>query len=263
MIGELACALPEEGGYYIWVRRALGPFWGFQEAWLSLAASIFDMAIYPAIFVLYLGRIEPLWTAGYRGTLWALAVVSSAPLEPARRGVVGEGSIGMFVLLLAPFVVLVSASSGTDSPSHPALAMEPRTASGRLLDGDPRRHVELHGLGQRLHRRPGGRESPAQLSSRHDRRRRARRRHLHPAARRHGLAGIPAGSSSTGDWTTAARTIVGPRLALAVVLGGLLTGIGMFNALILSYTRVPTRHGRRWHAAAGVAKRTNRAECPG
>jgi amino acid transporter len=56
MIGELASALPAEGGFYVWVRRALGPFWGFQEAWLSLAASIFDMAIYLTLFTLYLGR---------------------------------------------------------------------------------------------------------------------------------------------------------------------------------------------------------------
>ena len=47
MIGELSSALPYEGGYYAWVRRAMGNFWGFQEAWLSLVASIFDMAIYP------------------------------------------------------------------------------------------------------------------------------------------------------------------------------------------------------------------------
>ena len=40
LVGELASALPEDGGYYVWVRRALGPFWGFQEAWLSLAASV-------------------------------------------------------------------------------------------------------------------------------------------------------------------------------------------------------------------------------
>ena len=51
MVGELASAVPEEGGYYCWVRRALGGFWGFQEAWLSMAASVFDMAIYPVIFV--------------------------------------------------------------------------------------------------------------------------------------------------------------------------------------------------------------------
>lgn len=59
MIGELASAIPAEGGFYVWVRRALGPFWGYQEGWLSLSASVFDMAIYPAIFVLYLRQIQP------------------------------------------------------------------------------------------------------------------------------------------------------------------------------------------------------------
>jgi len=59
MIGELSSALPAEGGYYAWVRRGLGNFWGFQEAWLSLAASIFDMAIYPTLFVAYLTQVAP------------------------------------------------------------------------------------------------------------------------------------------------------------------------------------------------------------
>ena len=86
MIGELASAIPAEGGFYIWVRRALGPFWGYQEGWLSLSASIFDMAIYPAIFVLYLGKFNPALTAGWHGYAWSLAVVSSLlSLEPPRR----------------------------------------------------------------------------------------------------------------------------------------------------------------------------------
>src|SRR5213082_2166825 len=66
MIGELAAAVPEEGGFYAWVRRAMGPFWGFQEAWLSLAASIFDMAIYPTLFVTYLTRLVPWFGEGHR-----------------------------------------------------------------------------------------------------------------------------------------------------------------------------------------------------
>src|SRR5271155_1193707 len=107
MVGELASAVPEEGGYYCWVRRALGGFWGFQEAWLSLAASVFDMAIYPVIFVLYLGRIEPAWTAGSRGTLWALVVVVVCMVWNLRGAwAVGEGSVGLFAVLLSPFVVL-------------------------------------------------------------------------------------------------------------------------------------------------------------
>jgi amino acid transporter len=54
-----------------------------------------------------------------------------------------------------------------------------------------------------------------------------------------GIAGIPADQFSTGAWTDAARTLVGPWLAFAVVLGGMLNGAGMFNALMMSYARVP------------------------
>ena len=57
MVGELSAAIPAEGGFYVWVRRAMGRFWGFQEAWLSLAASLIDMASYPALFVLSLAKI--------------------------------------------------------------------------------------------------------------------------------------------------------------------------------------------------------------
>ena len=44
-----------------------------QEGWLSLSASIFDMAIYPAIFVLYLGKFNPGLTAGWHGYAWSVA----------------------------------------------------------------------------------------------------------------------------------------------------------------------------------------------
>jgi amino acid transporter len=54
-----------------------------------------------------------------------------------------------------------------------------------------------------------------------------------------GLAGLDAAQFSTGAWTDAARTIAGPLLALAIVMGGMINGSGMFNALMLSYTRVP------------------------
>jgi amino acid transporter len=59
-----------------------------------------------------------------------------------------------------------------------------------------------------------------------------------------GIAGIPAGQFSTGAWIDAARSIggtglFGAGLAFAVVLGGMLNGAGMFNALMMSYARVP------------------------
>ncbi len=53
------------------------------------------------------------------------------------------------------------------------------------------------------------------------------------------LAGLPASSFSTGDWATAASALGGPWLGAAIVAGGCITGIGMFNALVMSYTRLP------------------------
>ena len=55
------------------VRRAMGNFWGFQEAWLSLVASIFDMAIYPTLFVAYLDRLFPWFQEGHRGVMVGVA----------------------------------------------------------------------------------------------------------------------------------------------------------------------------------------------
>ena len=109
MIGELSSALPFEGGYYAWVRRAMGNFWGFQEAWLSLVASIFDMAIYPTLFVLYLDRLFPWFAEGHRGVMVALAVVVvCALLNIAGVRVVSTTSLWLFFALSAPFILIVA-----------------------------------------------------------------------------------------------------------------------------------------------------------
>src|SRR6201995_4291254 len=101
MVGELASAIPEEGGFYIWVTRALGRFWGFQEAWLSLAASVFDMAIYPTTFVLYLSYVAPALTSGHRGLLLKLAIVAISAVWNLRGAVsVGGGSAKMMAVSL-------------------------------------------------------------------------------------------------------------------------------------------------------------------
>jgi hypothetical protein len=169
MIGELASAIPAEGGFYIWVRRALGPFWGYQEGWLSLSASIFDMAIYPAIFVLYLGKFNPALTAAGAATpgRWPLSR-SAAPGTCAARPPSAKTPSGCSCCCSRPLPSSLSSASGAGPrPSrHP---MEPARLRGPL-HSHPRGHVELHGLGQRLHRRAGSRESAAQLPPRHDRR---------------------------------------------------------------------------------------------
>ena len=263
MVGELASALPEEGGYYCWVRRALGGFWGFQEAWLSLAASIFDMAIYPVLFVLYLSRVAPNLTSGARGTLWALAVVLACAAWNLRGAkAVGEGSVGMFAVLLAPFVVLVGLGFWKAFFAH---AGDPGTGNALSLGGHFTRSVALlrapvaapslaGAVSVALWNYMGWDNASTVAQEVEAPQRNYPRAMLISAAlvaityilplAAVGLAGVPAGQFSTGAWTDAARSIAGAGtfgtgLAFAVVLGGMLNGAGMFNALMLSYARVP------------------------
>src|SRR6201996_9236942 len=108
MLGELSAAVPAEGGFYAWVRRAMGPFLGFEEAWLSLASSVFDMAIYPTTFVLYLERIAPNVTRGHGAIVLELSIVVGAVLWNLRgAAAVGEGSVKLWMVSISPYVVLV------------------------------------------------------------------------------------------------------------------------------------------------------------
>src|ERR1700680_1825601 len=76
MVSELATAIPEEGGFYIWVRRGMGPFWSYQETWLTLAGSVFEMVLYPNLFVDYLGQLAPDLVSGNRGLAIGLGMIA-------------------------------------------------------------------------------------------------------------------------------------------------------------------------------------------
>ena len=238
MLGELASSIPAEGGFYAWVRRAMGPFWGFQEAWLSLAASVFDMAVYPTIFVDYLGRIAPSLTGGHRGLLLELAVVLLAVLWNLRGAAsVGEGSVGLWIVALLPFVALTAYAVWTGAhTAHAALGPPARldlraavlvamwnymgwdnaTTIAREVENPQRTYPRVMLLAALM----------VMLT------------YLIPVAAV-AWAGIPAERFSTGAWVDAAHLLGGSALAVCVVLAGSLDSMGTFNALTLSYTRLP------------------------
>ncbi|PSM32286.1 APC family permease [Haliangium sp. UPWRP_2] len=277
MVGELASALPHEGGYYTWVRRALGPFWGMQEAWLMVAFSLFDMAIYPTLLVTYLGRIFPvLRDTGVGGTGWlaGVAMVVVCVLWNLRGSrAVGSGSIGLGALLLFPFVVvsicgaLALRHSGFDQ-FVATLTAAPATTPSSPESGPLWVTGILLCMWNYL-----GWDSASTVAGEVDKPQRNYPRALFiavilvaacytiPVLFAAG-SGLPAEAWTTGSWVEIGRRLGGPWVGVAIALGGAMCGIGMFNALVLSHSRLPLAMVRDGLLPTWLGKRSARTGAP-
>jgi len=239
MIGELSSALPHEGGYYAWVRRTLGNFWGFQEAWLSLVASIFDMAIYPTLFVAYLTRMFPWFQQGYRGWMVGLAVViACAILNMAGVKVVSTTSLWLFFALSAPFVAIVVLAPFKLGALANAVT-KPTTSTVDILGG------LLICMWNYM-----GWDNASTIATEVERPQRTYPRAMLAAVGIVALSyvlpfaamwmtGLAPTAWETGSWADIAGLLGGPLLRIGVVVGGMISAFGMFNALVMSYSRLP------------------------
>jgi amino acid transporter len=248
MIGELSSALPAEGGYYAWVRRGLGNFWGFQEAWLSLVASIFDMAIYPTLFVAYLTQIAPWFREGHRGVMVGLfVVVACAALNIAGIRVVGLTSLWLFFLLSMPFalIVLLSPFKLAAASSAPLAPVTSTVGTVGLLGG------VLIAMWNYM-----GWDNASTIAQEVERPQRTYPKAMIAAVILVSLtyvvpfvavylAGVPAAAfAGDGAWAQVAGLVGGTWhganwLGFLLVLGGMMSAFGMFNALVMSYSRLP------------------------
>ncbi len=239
MIGELSSALPFEGGYYAWVRRAMGNFWGFQEAWLSLVASIFDMAIYPTLFVAYLTRMFPWFQQNGRGWWVALTVViACAILNIAGVKVVSLTSLWLFLALSAPFIAIVVLAPFKFGALANAVTT-PTTSGVDILGG------LLICMWNYM-----GWDNASTIATEVERPQRTYPRamlvavcivaasYVLPFAAMW-MTGLKSTAWETGSWADIAGLLGGPLLRVGVVLGGMISAFGMFNALVMSYSRLP------------------------
>jgi amino acid transporter len=262
MVSELSSAIPEDGGYYIWVRRALGPFWGFQEAWLSLMASVFDMAIYPILFVTYLGFLGKYTAPAFGGVdlkgppglligVGMVAACALANLRPPRS--VGRSALLLTGALIAPFAVLTMLAfvrpAATESLPEP-----------RELDFVS---ALLFALWNYM-----GWDNAATIAGEVE-----RPQYTYPLAMACAVAlvtltyvlpvlaasrsGIAAEDWTTGAWVMVGEQVGSPTLAIAVGLGGLIMAFGTFNALVLSYSRLPVVLAEDGYLPAIFTRRLN------
>jgi amino acid transporter len=97
--------MPVTGGYYQWVKRALGLRWACYEGWWTWLYTFADLAIYPVMFVQYLSFFFP-EAEMYKipiclAIIWISACVNILGIVP-----VGKTSIVLSVLVLIPFLIL-------------------------------------------------------------------------------------------------------------------------------------------------------------
>jgi len=239
MVGELSSAIPAEGGFYVWVGRALGPFWGFQEAWLSLASSVFDMAVYPTVFVLSLAKLWP-GAQGRAGLLIAATVIVACLLwNLLGARAVGDGSVALAALLLSPFVLITAYALFR----HPAAASQGASAA----PGGPR--DLLAGVLVAMWNYMGW-DNASTVAGEVENPQRTYPRVMMIALGASVLsyiipvaavwyAGLPSTSWTTGSWVGIASQIVGPWLGVALLLTAMVSAFGSVNSLSMSYSRLP------------------------
>jgi amino acid transporter len=242
IVGELASILPEEGGYYRWVDRAFGRFWAFQNGWVTWVYSLVDMAIYPVLFNQYLRFFIPGLDPR---TEWlvSLAVIWGATAINLRGSVrVGLASIvaGAFVMLGFVALSIASAPRITHVPWQP-FASEHTRGLGGLAVGISIALWNYIGWDN-----PSTAQGEVKDASR-----------SYPRALAFALPLVTIGyfvplltTLGATDWTTwteggwpqiaiSAAGGAGRWLAIWIALGGMISALALFNALLLGYSRIP------------------------
>ncbi|GGB03027.1 APC family permease [Puia dinghuensis] len=102
---ELNSLMPVTGGYYQWVKHALGLRWAFFEGWWTWLYTFCDLTIYPVLFVTYAAFFFP-EIAHYKIPVCLLIVWTSALLNIIGIVPVGKASLVLSAVVIVPFLLI-------------------------------------------------------------------------------------------------------------------------------------------------------------
>jgi amino acid transporter len=195
------------------------------------------MAIYPTLFVIYLSELLPGLKVGNRGVILGLLMIAVCALwNIAGAKAVGDSSLWLFVVLLSPFAILTFWALAHPSPA----IYQSGTLNRKDLIG-----AVLVAMWNYM-----GWDNASTIAAEVENPRRT-----YPLAMALAVAivalsyaipvaamsrsGIAPGVWDTGAWAALAGRAVAPWLKTAIVIGGALSSFGMFNSLVMSYSRLP------------------------
>jgi amino acid transporter len=240
VMSELAGAMPDEGGYVTWTRRAFGDFWAFQVGWWSWIDSFVDVAVYPALFVEYVRFWFPALTAVERWLLAVTFIVALTGLNVLGVRPTGRAAAGLALAALVPVVALVDVGAGQ-------VARAPWTPFA--LD---RVDVTTIGLGLAVVMwNYSGWDTPSTTLGETRTPERTFRlavfatlpiitlAYVLPVAVALGAGVVDTAMWGTGGWPRIAQALGGAWLGHAVAAGAVLSTTGLFLSLLLTNSRLP------------------------
>jgi amino acid transporter len=236
---ELNSMMPVEGGYYTWVKRALGMRFAFYEGWWTWLYTFVDLAIYPVLFVTYATYFWP-HVAEYKIPIGLAIIWLGAALNIAGVSPVGKISMLLGAMVLIPFLIM-----GITAIVDPKVPLSLPTPS---LKGIP-----FPMLGMALYTVMWnffGWDNATTYAG-----------EVENAARTYIKAivvafcavlgvyaitvlvmqgsGIDAATLGNGGFPVLGELIGGRWLGSAIAIGGLASALGLYNAVLLSVSRVP------------------------
>ena len=269
---ETGSALPEEGGYYAWSKRALGPFGAFCQGFWAWLFSAVNMAMYPAMFCDYLSYFVP--AVEVEGHFWLRRCVMLAMiwgfvlmnLKGART--VGNLSRVFMLMVLSPFavMVLVGIYRGV-TEGFPLSAVSPVVAEGRTPSAALAAAIPIilwNFLGwDSISTIAGEMQNPARdypralliaillITA----------IYLVPSVIALTFVGTVEVDWKTGAWSIAAARLAGPWLGNLTSAMGMVAAAGLYSGLVLVGSRVPFVMGQDRFLPRALA-RCNRYDAP-
>ena len=247
---ELGTAIPAEGGYYAWSKRALGPFGGFCQGWWAWLYTFIDIGLYPTMFCDYLAYFAPEFGADGNywlrkglmiGVIWCFVLLN---LFGSRT--IGNFARLSFVLVMSPFLVLLCVGLYRGlTQGFPLSPVTPLLTSGRTLGPALAAAIPVV-LWNYM-----GWDSISTIAGEMENPRRDYPRallisvllisgvYVLPSLVALAFLGTENFQWTTGAWSAAAQQIAGAWLGQFTSAMGMISAIGLYSALVLVYSRVP------------------------
>ena len=269
---ELGTAIPEEGGYYAWSKRALGPFGAFCQGWWAWLYTFIDIGLYPTMFCDYLAYLVPQFGVDENywlrkglmiGMIWSFVLLN---LFGSRT--IGNFAKLFFALVVSPFVILILVGLYKGlTAGFPLSPVTPLLTPGTRLGPALATAIPIV-LWNYM-----GWDSISTIAGEMEQPRRDYPRALLisvlliagvyavPSMVALALVGTENVQWKTGAWSAAANQIVGPWLGQFTSAMGMVSAIGLYSALVLVYSRVPFVMGQDGYLPK-VLMKANRWDAP-